>query len=453
MTEDILPSRKLNREEFAWVLSQGLGRAQLHVAHHGLDGVADLVLDACRHNQSYDPQAESSRADWLWPMIADTVDFSEIRRTILAALSETEDTWDLQQLIRLAVQMARNGDMEAEAGLQRQVLSIAGTPSAHDWLGAEEWVALKGAEGYLALARIYGQRLLDGEEQVHHIFVDEATREKQYLSLLAQEAETDEALARYLSYIQPVSLPRTEERERRATASSYVRNHPNYQLARILELARATYGDYPAKYALFGKHATVDELKTIHDQLLLERDPAVQLRLLWVFRRAPLPLLPDLVLDWAEGADAGLREAAIAALSNCADGRIHELARRKACDKMLLGPDSEMPRLFLLNYEVSDARLLTEALVTSKPDREDAHSLGFALLDLAEKHQGPELAEALLWMYEWTPCTICRHKALQALAELERLPLWVQQEACHDASPEIRRWASEKSEGLTNPTG
>jgi hypothetical protein len=53
------------RDTFAGALRKGQGRALMHVRHHGLNDVADLVLAACLEDQSYDPQCEGGRAAWM----------------------------------------------------------------------------------------------------------------------------------------------------------------------------------------------------------------------------------------------------------------------------------------------------------------------------------------------------------------------------------------------------
>jgi hypothetical protein len=58
----------LSRDEFADAISKGLGRAFLYMQDRGLDRVKDLVLNACLHDLSYDPQSEANRAKWLFTL-------------------------------------------------------------------------------------------------------------------------------------------------------------------------------------------------------------------------------------------------------------------------------------------------------------------------------------------------------------------------------------------------
>ncbi len=58
----------MSRNDFKVALRKGLGRAKLQIMNHGLNDCVDLVLIACLHEQTYDPQCESSRAEWLFEM-------------------------------------------------------------------------------------------------------------------------------------------------------------------------------------------------------------------------------------------------------------------------------------------------------------------------------------------------------------------------------------------------
>jgi hypothetical protein len=86
MHTDKYPIKRLNRRQFADALQKGLGRAYLHVSQYGLEGVSDLVLKACLHDQAYDPQSESSKAKWLFNMFKNSPQFHEISNAILNSL-------------------------------------------------------------------------------------------------------------------------------------------------------------------------------------------------------------------------------------------------------------------------------------------------------------------------------------------------------------------------------
>ncbi len=120
------PVKRLGRREFASALQKGLGRAFLHASRFGLDGVADLVLEACLRNQGYDPQVESSKSPWLFAMFGTSPEYSEFKKKILGALKVEKESWKLLQLFELAREMAEHGDHGARKAIVRRAQKIAG---------------------------------------------------------------------------------------------------------------------------------------------------------------------------------------------------------------------------------------------------------------------------------------------------------------------------------------
>jgi hypothetical protein len=87
----------------------------------------------------------------------------------------------------------------------------------------------------------------------------------------------------------------------------------------------------------------------IYSHLLKESDDAVRLRLLWVFQRASVPELNNLLFIWVNGEDVELRSAAIGALSQIHDDKVHQLAKAEVKSGNLTGADSGMISLFINN--------------------------------------------------------------------------------------------------------
>ncbi len=443
MTEEIIP---LSQKAFNLALSNGLGRAKLHVIHCGIDDVAHLVLEACIHNQTYDSQCEDSRADWLFSMFYNSNYYAKFRKAILNALANENEAWDLLQLCQLAKEMATEGDTKAHQALRTRVFEIASSSTGDDWIGADEWVELEGEKGVLELAKIYGQRLLnDGDDFVNDsiLYVDE--KEEKYKEFLFRHSKRDPLIHAYWDYIEksrsraatsPVDIEITKQQNRERFRS----HHP---FDKIINDAHTGVGEFPGHYVGFGRYATTEELDKIYSLLLKEPDESVIVRLLWVFRRTPMPYLNSALFEWATGTHKLLRSASIAALSQMSDSQVHNLAQSKVANNEILGADSEAIDLFIHNYESDDAKLIEQALNLVKPDREDAHSLGYSVLSVVKQQKDAALAEALEWVYENTPCTNCRYRAIVQLDGFQQLKSELIQECFYDASPEIREFAQE----------
>jgi len=448
MNNNTNPIVKLGKDEFASAIRKGLGRALIHVSHYGLNDIDDLVLDACIHNYCYDIQVEPSRAEWLFQMFGKSEHYSKFSELILDRLKTESDSYNLKQLCSIAKEMAMNGDEDARKGLRECVFKIAKTASSDSSIGEGAWINLEGTEGFLELVRIYGQRLLLNPEDIvpeHIVHSGESKRELK--DVLFQFAEKEAKIKAYKEFLEEKDVFKPFDRNTIEKPQHEKARH-KHNLASILESARNKVGNYPARYIKFGRHATSDELENVFNQLFIETDRDILLRLLWIFRHTSLPRLDKMFFDWAQGTDNELRESSIVALAQLSDQQIHQLAISKVKAGELLGADNHVLDLFLNNFKVSDIQIIIQALAPIKPDVKDAHSLGFSLLDLGEKHTMIELADALKWVYENTPCSNCRFRAVRQLIEWQQLDEAILYECKFDANEDIRDFVEEHLTGL-----
>jgi len=292
-----------------------------------------------------------------------------------------------------------------------------------------------------------GERLLlDSEDFVPDdlLYIDET--ENELKQALFKSAETDAGIKVYKDYLEARGVFKV--RSAPVDREVFKQNHherirKEYNLMGILEDASNKVGTFPGRYMTFGKHATTEELEKVYGQLFIETDKDILLRLLWVFRRAPLPQLDELIFDWATGKDKELREASINALTQISDERVHNLGISKVIAGELLDADSDALELFLNNFEDDDIQLIKKAIDTLKPNIEDAHSLGFSILKLGEKHSKAELTYTLKWVYENTPCSNCRYRVVKRLHEWQKLDSAMLYECQFDAEEDIRSFAEE----------
>lgn len=435
--------KQLTREEFAAALRKGQGRAFLHVLQYGLDDVADLVLEACIHNQIYDKYFESGRGDWLFSMFENSPRFKTFRDAILNALKTERNPKDLLQLTRLARNIAEQGNMEMRQALGEVVYRVAADPSVQDWIGVWDWLDLEGETGLLELARIFGQRLIaDPDDDVYWGLLDR----DDYPSMKAfldEHYENDTAIKAYRDYLlirQAELAPVETGAEESKVSRRRKRSSKEYTLAEILESARSKNEHRSYRYLSFGYQASKEERETIYNQLLVETDPLTLERLLWVFRRRPLPGLDEKIFSWANSSIEGLRSAAIVALAQVSDEHVHALAREKAAAGSLLGADNGALSLFRKNYDPSDADFINQALAALEPGSDDAHSIGSDVIYLANNYKDIQLKQAVLWSYENTPCAFCRLGTIEWLNEYQLLPDELRFECQFDGEWEIQEY-------------
>jgi hypothetical protein len=443
------PVNRLNRSEFAAALRKGQGRAMLHTIQYGLDDVKDLVLEACLHNQVYDPQLEPGRGDWLFKMFRDSPYYPEFRTAILNAIENETDFEFIGQLCALTGQIAATGDEDAHQKLKAFVYRNAANPNSEvDWLGVEDLLSIEAAEGVVGLARIFGQRLIENPDDFVDDSILSSERYPEFKLVLNDYSQQEKSVIAYREYLEErnnffASTPPIDRETRKREVREQFRQEHNLQS--ILDDAIQEAGQYPGYYMRFGKYATPDELEQVYHALLSAPYDAVRLRLLGVFRRAKLPLVEDILLDWAAGENEALSMASIAALSQVSDARIHCLARMKVESGNLLGADNDVINLFIHNYESGDELLIRNSLDRIQPDAEDAHSLGYSLLDVVAQHENPVLTTLILWVYENTPCADCRSRAVSWLARTHQLPDTLRFECQYDSDEETRALAQGKS--------
>lgn len=144
------------------------------------------------------------------------------------------------------------------------------------------------------------------------------------------------------------------------------------------------------------------------------------------------------MFDLAETDDEELRGAAIAAFANTRDMAVRDLAIRLLREQPTSIYQGAI-KLFIKNYEPGDRHLIESVLYISE-NPHLWHAIGFDLVALAEAQGDPELASCL-WVYEHTPCSLCRESAVKALLERNRAPKTLLLECLWDCSKDIRAMA------------
>jgi len=437
----------LTREEFAVALRHGRGRAMMYIKQFGLGDVSDLVLEACLHNQSYDSQCEDSRAEWLLDLFANSEEYPCFVSEIVTALDERPtNCWDVSQLCFLAALLAERGEGEARQALRDAALLQAreGDP----WIGLHALISIEGLDGILALAHCYGQRLYSDIEDTPPLLVDIVeSREllEQAKGALKSLSSGNREIAAYWNFCEANTQmveevrKKTTKRSRREYRKQVRQELP---LKKILADASKKVGSL-SQFMRFGRHATKLELTKVLNHLIAENDEAVIQRLLWVFRRVCAPELHPRFFELASSSNDNIRSAARVALAQFQHPRVGEFARDILRKERLMEPDLDVLDLLILNYEPSDTSLVISVLCGLKPTDDHAHGLGLSVLNIFGENEARELKEALCWVYDSTPCTICRRECLECLKVLGEVAPHIVEECCYDASEQTRQLAQE----------
>ncbi|NHZ87748.1 hypothetical protein F2P45_01680 [Massilia sp. CCM 8733] len=441
--ESPIQPTKLSREAFAAALKHGRGAVVMHVREHGMDDVEDLVLAACIEDRCFDRQCEGSRAGWMYSLFKGTPAYHRFVGPILAALANSTDDRDADQLRELASLMGRDGDLEAASALRSFVW--AQTFSADSVLGAAALCALDGIPAVVEMARRLGKVVQqDPDAWVDTVdrLTDDALPFDDVFAELKRVAAGDEAVAAYVAREEArIARDAAHDRSPESEAARTKRRGEEFMSQNLCDTilaAAARKSTGRGLFLQFGRWAGEEDLTRILDHLRVEPDPKVAEKLLWIFRRATLPYLDEHVWELASHSAIDVRNAAVRALSNLSDARVRELGRARLGDPGFSSEFSEEIELFKNSFQPGDETLILAALERQPVDGDDAHALASSAIDVCTSVRSPALAGVAQWVYRTNPCSICRRQAVELLLEWDCLPAHIAAECRHDASEDLR---------------
>lgn len=377
----------LSAQEMKTALARGLGRALMHVRQFGLERDLEAVFEAALHNQTYDPQCEGSRADWMMQFVSGPAE-AELCQRLCRALREVQDrSHDLDQQCELALRLAQRGHQAAREALYETFGQAA---TWEEPRAAWQVLQLEGEAGY--------RRLLE----------------------ICPSQEGREILGDQFRALYGRAAPGTERQQSEANPSRCPRLPAREEVFRLLE------DDSVPGYGLTyqGSKAEPALREEVFQWLRQQSRPRRIAKGLRFFRMKRSPHWDDAWLKWADHPSAEVRFTAVGALAEWTDDRVRQLALR--CLKRGRWRAGEVG-LFRRNYEVGDEqRLLALAGVTE-------HRFVSELVDVCEAHPHPRMLPLLLAVYENTNCLNCRRRALEQMEELGITPEWVCEETRWDA--------------------
>lgn len=353
----------------------------------------------------------------------------ELTQRIPEHLPAAED-WDAYQLVELAGRLAERGIEPARQALED---SLAADDMAIAETAASYLMRIEGLEGLLRAAAFFGGRLrTEPETPIDDDLLIEAEGHfgEDVLQAIEGRARFDHAVRAWLD----ASLAARREREERQPT-------PRPTLADALRDPRLTEGWHPVRFGFLARNASEEELEVAFRRLLFETRTEPLRRWLALFREVAVPRLDDRLFDLAVSEDQEVRRAAVRALANVQAPEVRDFALRLLRERgsaVLL--DSEAARLFTASYEPGDHRAL-EAALPAEGSVDHLHGLSQDLLQVTQVQKSPELAGCLRWVYEHTPCSLCREEAVRELIEREQAPEDLLRECLHDVSGDTRRMA------------
>ncbi|MBL8823510.1 MAG: hypothetical protein JNJ77_13055 [Planctomycetia bacterium] len=442
----------LNTEEFESALQKGQGRTLLHVREMGLGEYEHSIIAACLCNQAYDAQCEGYRTDWLLEIVDATGEAKRISQKLLQTLhANTDNFWDACQRCQIALRLAQRGYEEARAFLYS---CLRKWPDTADVIGAEEIIKLDGADGLIKVAEYLGTLLQTEDsfwidEGMLNLF-DEAQGAGAGRKVLETAAVNSPQVSFYLQYL--------DERSKQKSGSSDIQPGSGYLRLDSVQFAADAHSSHVRKmqditvasvineietedpesnqywFSSWGRHASVDDLATVFESMILQSDPGRLSKYFRIFMHQPLPTFDARMLSFAWHANPEVRKSAHKALSNYS----HTSVRKLVVDKLEAGLfiEGEL-KLLARNYEHGDAAKLERILHVSD-DRDLLHGVLFDLVKVFQSNKVAESTNLMLFVYDQSPCSNCRRNAVELLLSTGTAPDWLLVECQYDSSEEIR---------------
>ena len=422
------PTFPLSTTAFANALRTGHGRAMQQVEGYSAIGLSDAIVDACVSCHVHDPQCEANRAPWLFSLIQRAGLQQEIVQAIGATIKHppSGDLRDMDQRCDILKELAAAGSGDARLFLYASLMRVLNSAVV---IAADQIVDLDGENGLISVARQLGRWLQsDPDFWVDDgliLLVDESTGNKTGLAALEREAKVDPDVASYIDGV------RSTLEIQMASARNLERN--SYTGQEIIAHVTQKPNDRCYWFRLWGKKATKDHRETVFAALLASADAEHVKRWLRCFGITGVPRFDRRLLRWIGHPDQQLRWTAVRGLAPIKHSELRQAA-------VHLIADGEMAygiALLVNNFEAGDFALCAKHL-KRMDDADETHQLVGELLDLCEAHPGADALDCLLYVYELSPCSNCRQRAVKALIDTNTAPDWVLEEAAFDADPDTR---------------
>ncbi len=425
----------LTREQFGDAIRKGLGRALLHLKHHKVEPYLDEVIYACTHNTIYDRQCEDSRERYLLRAIAMTGWDSRIRQAIMAALLSEREYSHLDQLFLLACGYANRGDPDARRLMYEK---FDRNDATVPFIGACVLIDMDDIAGLLYAARKVGQEVMRGAAKGDVYLVENARDvldEKRAREVLAKEALQDPAIKAYLDAVMADDLA-----SRSILESGDRRGRPFAEL--LAEVEACQDGMPSIQWRSWARAATSEDLLQL--ALLIERETRHDRLFGYLsafMRRTPYPLAPDKLVELTSSENQELAYRAVIVLREMRHPRVRrhffELLSSRRHLRIVFGL---LKQNFVSGDEQFILRWLGENTATDLP-ADDVHGIGLDLLNVFEVNEESDVKGPMTWVYQSTPCSLCRSGAFKLLVNRNAASHELLEECRHDCCEGTRKLA------------
>ncbi|MCW5823759.1 MAG: hypothetical protein KIT34_13220 [Cyanobacteria bacterium TGS_CYA1] len=422
--------KKLTKKQFDTALRRGLGRALMHVKEHGIGNFVEPLERACLKRYSYD-RLDSGRSAWLYELIKAgrmQKHFSFFIKTNIRNYTSCED---LIQIAFLAEYLYFDGEKSFKKILRD--------------LFEESYLQFK--DPWIVGANIMNIEEIEGAEFVYKIVFSHEKNDSNdlfwFTSSLFESFEFDDAVAILKrsagefkwaqDFIEQVIAEELNSKTKKS--GKKIKRTPNDVIEAILENKI-----FPG-FSSLARSFTVEERLEVLNAL----PKANKLMHIWYFfeffEKVELPELKKSTFKSAMIKQLGprARMAIFKALSNSKDDRIWKFAYdsiKKDRDCIRLGAIE----LFKNNYKKGDCDFILESIRKMRTPR-NKHNTFIDLRHVLENNKKKELLPCIIWLWENSPCAMCRGFLIDIFRNTKILPKWLLEEGLYDSDNDTREWS------------
>lgn len=422
----------MTQKQFKEGLLRGQGRC-IQAAQADPDKYYNLILWACHHELSFDPQCEGTRTWYVYQLINCFQDKIPFLKATIRNFDNTKSDgrWKMLYLAELLYHFSCDGEDAAEKALWRKyeklyvnLMARKRRPSGlfherDDYemlcqvLVEDKVVFIKIAED---IGKLFLERSFYDGFDFNWLY---GSKGKQYLSALKKQAKKSEYIAKYLSIGQEYEQECEASRENRTENIS----KKGIALSRWLK-----------------READQDTVLYYVQAYIEQSDFEARAEALTAFCRCPYPENPLPIIEDTKSGCENLKEVAWQALENIR----HPMVREYAIQNLQNDPKTVLP-VFVKNYQEQDATLL-ESLVKSVyvefDDTTGWHGIHLDVLGMV--NDGLKAPATLIQhIYENSYCSCCRERAFLQMRKRRMLTNEILEECLLDSNDDIRTYANQ----------
>ena len=428
---------------FTDAFQAGLGRALVHISEHADDPhLRDAVIHGLLHDQTYDPQCEPPRTEYLLEACARLSPPLDAAALLIPRLTHARNAtargWNARQWVNVLVALGQQGDERAARTIRDKYRRAAQTETPLWNLLGPALVQLDGLNGLRQLVRDQHRFTASSPDANDHPYVWEAR------TLLGDDV-VDAELRNLPEGLRPSRKRKKKKMKKPAPTDPY--EQVQLLIREALQTRPRPVSMLP--YPLIQRLTPPDWQRLTTD--LDTEDPAKLRLLLSLFMRHGVPGALGRLLRLVRHKDHGVAFRALRALSHLKDERVREFAL-----ELLRNPQrfsEEATSLLRLNYRSGDEQLIRSRLnaLPGRQNSTDRHSLLFYLPNMAEASPDDGLLTLVADAFPEQPCSTCRRRMLAVLVEYDASPPHLLAEARLDASPEVRALSDETLSAAGRP--